>query len=476
MASQRILRAAAFAPYAWIGAVLLAVATFAFPQTDDFCTFGRLFTHSGGNPFAETWNLYQHWTGRYASSFLVAAVGWLSSVVPFPLQWVYAGSLAAMIAVHVLACVVFGKLVAAPGRVNLPFAAVVAAAGLVLMPSKLEGLFWVTGAAVYFAGVACLLVLMQRLGEDREPSAKPGPPWPEMALIAACVGFNEFIALALGAFLALRILAFARTRAHAWENAALLATYAAAFGFSVLAPGNFARDASIAVPRHDPVLALELAQRSFDLLATALVRPNASLLSLMLLGSLAAGWLAGPERWRKPGHAWRFLPAPLVLLASLPMHLLVYSFLSGEETPGRIINQALLLALSGACLLAAWAGTWLASLRPVRDPRPALAIVLLTGLWFLSSPQVRQLSATARDFGATWRAEQQQRNQALLAAARGGAATVVVPAFSPEGNSPPLLQGADIGSDPAGWVNLCVAGFYRVPSVSLAPPPAAPAP
>lgn len=461
-----VLEGLAWAPFAWIVLVFLLAATYAFPQTDDFCTFGRLFQTSGGNPFAETWYLYQHWTGRYASSFAIAAVGWLSSVVPAPLQAVYAASLVAMILAFVASCVALSRLVPRGAAPNLPFAALLACAGLVLMPSKLEGLFWVTGAAVYFIGSALLFWLMQRLGPDRDP-AREGLPWLEAALVIACVGMNEFLALALGAFLVLRMALFARTRAYARDNAILFGTFAAALAFSVFAPGNFARDAGIAATRHDLGLTIDLAHRSLYFFGAAFVGPNALLLLLVLAAAFVAGWVAAPERWRAPGHAARFLPAPLVLLASFPMHLVVYSFLSGEETPGRILNQALLLMLAGALLLSAWAGGWLATRKPAPRPRAAHVLMLLAGIGLLASPQFRQLSTTVRDFGQTWRTQQVDRHQRLVAAARGAPQPVAVPAFTSEGASPPLFQGADIGTDPAGWVNQCVASFYGVPAVQL---------
>lgn len=464
--SAGALRAIAFAPYFWILLVFLLAATYAFPQTDDFCTFGRLFQGSGGNPFAESWYLYQHWTGRYASSFVIAAVGWLSSVVPAPLQWVYAGSLVAMMLAFAASCVALSRLVARGKGFNLSFAALLACSGLVLMPSKLEGLFWLTGAAVYFIGTALLFLLMQRLGTDREAS-RGRLPWVDVALVIACVGINEFLALALGAFLALRIAVFARARAYARENAILVATFAAALAFSVFAPGNFARDAGIVTTRHDIGLTIDLAMRSMQFFAAAFLRPNALLMALALAAAFLAGWAAAPERWRTPGHAARFLPAPLVLLASFPMHLFVYSFLSGEETPGRIVNQALVLLVAGALLLSAWAGGWLATRKRLADPRAAHVVFLLAGIWLLSSPQFRQVSTTARDFGQTWRTQQSERHQRLVAIARSAPQVVSVPAFSSEGASPPLFQGSDVGPDPSYWINQCVASFYGVPAVQL---------
>ena len=90
-------RVLATVPYVLALLVVLYAARYGFPQTDDYCTFGRLVRQHDANPFVETWHLYMNWTGRYTSSFLVAAVGTLTTLLPLSVHAVYAGMLALMI-------------------------------------------------------------------------------------------------------------------------------------------------------------------------------------------------------------------------------------------------------------------------------------------------------------------------------------------------------------------------------------------
>lgn len=471
---SRTLALASVTPYLWIGAVLLYATSFAFPQTDDFCTFGRLFKISGGNPFAEAAYLYHHWTGRYSSSFLVAAVGWLTSVVPLPMQWVYAASLAALVSVYAWSCLALSRTASRDGSVNLPLAALMASATLVLMPSKLEGMLWVTGASVYSAGIACFFFLMRSIALDRfidRDIERHTYSWRSLALIVAAVGFNEFLALAVGGYLALRIVLFARTQAYLKQNIAYFSIYLASMAISILAPGNFERDASIATARHGVQAAMTMSWHSFTIFLDMHILPHKALLAMLCSGAFAAGWLTGRARPSASVAPSRFLSVPMALIASFPMHLLVYSYLSGEETPGRIINQAYMMALAGTCLLLAWVGTrvTLRSLR-MQGAAPAFGVVLSAGLWLLSSPQFTQVSMVTRDFGPIWRSEQIKRDQELVNSAR-----LQLPArvesFSPEGSTPPLFQGADAGPDTANWINQCISQFYQVPSLEVIVPP-----
>lgn len=470
-APSLLFRVGSMVPYAWIAAIILFAITYAFPQTDDFCTFGRLLRISKGNPFLETWYLYQNWTGRYTSSFLVTLVGWFTAVIPAPIQWVYSASLALIIIMFGWGCFALSRLLSSTRAANLPTAAIIFAATIVLMPSKLESLLWVTGAAIYFAGIACLFFLFHSISTDvyieEQGNAKPTYSWKSLTLIAACVGFNEFIGLALGGFLVLRVLAFARSGEYLKQNIAYFAVFLGAFAFSVLAPGNFARDAGMTTARHDIGMAIPLALRSFDIFVEMHISPNKPLLGWVVLGSAGVGWLAG--RTSKCVRLMQFLPLPFTLIASLPMHFLVYSYLSGEETPGRIVNQAYPMALAGVCLFVSWGAAKLVSCRDSAGTFLAYSVVLLAGLFLLSSAQFKQVATVTRDFGPTWRKQQLERHRLLVAASRNRTTAVLAP-FAQEGSTPPLLQGTDMNADTSNWVNRCVADFYGVPEVQVLAP------
>lgn len=446
-------------PYLWIGLVLVAAVAYAFPQTDDYCTFSRLYFHSHHNPLRETWYMYENWTGRYSASFVVAAVGWLASVSPMPLQWVYAGSLAIFLGLLFWASVRATQLVHEGQQANVPLAAIMFAAITLLMPSKLEGLFWLTGVAVYSFGIIVLPLLWYSILRDGTEGRNFS--YRSLAYIVIAVGFNEFIGLALGVFLALRLIPSLKAPGWFQRNLAYLTTYVVAFAATVLAPGNFVRDATISTQRHDLSSALQLSIQSAVAFTNAHITPYWGTLAGLSIAAVAAGWLM-----RSPSHERRnWWPASLALIASFPMHLLVYSFLTGEQTPGRVINQAYAMALMGYLIALAWAGARLAARKPAEARWPAALIITGFGLCMMASPPLRNIAITTRDFGPIWRAEQVQRHNALLFAGLG--ATASVPPLSRELSASPILRGADVTSDPHYWINTCVADYYQLKSIVL---------
>lgn len=464
--SSRALRWVALLPYLWVVAVVAVAITHAFPQTDDFCTFGRLFRSSGGNPFAETWSLYLHWTGRYSASFAVAVTGWLAGISPLPFQWTYAGVLLAFLVLFLLACMQASRMLAARGAVNLPLAMILCAAVLALMPSKLEGATWLTGAAVYMLSVSFALLAFRAV-EQSTASGRTGDLLLSSSLLAVTVGFNELVALVVGAWLVVRLPSQRHDRGRMNRSLLHLGVFAIFFGASVLAPGNFVRDATMATPRHDLAQAFALARESYQLIVSELIQPNAWALALLFAAAAAAGAIV--YRGDTPRRARDFVPLAVALLVALPLHLVVYSFLTGERIPARVLNQALALALVGTLLAASWlGGRWSARLRAAGDRR-LLWIVLVAGVVLVAGAPFRYLATTTRDFGPIWQAHQEARHQALIAARVQGISHPALKPLPSERVSTPVLSGADITADPENWINRCVADFYGVERVALAP-------
>src|SRR4249919_2979696 len=291
------LRIASFAPYVLICLAVVTATFYAFPQTDDYCTFGRLFSHSGGNPLLETWYLYKNWSGRYSSSLIVALGGWLSSVTPFPLHVVYSVCLAILVAMFALGCAAVSRVTSASRRRNPALALIIFSSTMVLMPSKLEEYLWLSGAAVYFAGISVLLYTLKLLTDRQASSEAPAQQydWPLLCLIVICVGFNELLALALGGYLVLATAIGALHGDRVKRNIKYFLAFGAAFLVTVLAPGNFARDAGIAVNRHDVLQAATLALSSLSLFKDALLETNAILLCVLLIAAACTGWLLAGE-------------------------------------------------------------------------------------------------------------------------------------------------------------------------------------
>lgn len=469
--SAPIWLAVALSPYVWVAATLAFGATYTFMQTDDFCTIARLYANSGFNPFVETWYMYLNWSGRYSAHFGVAAVGWIASIAPARLQSVYAASLLAFMVVFAIACWRTNRLVWRGKTSNALLGTSIFAATLALMPSQLEGLFWLTGAAVYSFGIASLLLMMSSLvaEEDQLLEGKgtlARSLW-SMALIIVTIGFNEFLGLMAGMYLALRFLTHLRAHgggiAFRW-NVPYLVVFAISLAVTVLAPGNFVRDSTISTERHDLAGSLGLAMTSLLHFLQSHVLPHVLLLSGLAIAAALAGWISGAQR--RPLRD--VLPTLLTLLLGFPLHLWVYTYLTGEAVPGRVLNQAYALALIGTYLGSAWIGTYVATRRAPASDRPALALVAIFGIALVASPQFRASATSIRDYGPTWESQQAQRH-ALLKGAHG-AQSVTVPPIAPERGSPRIFQGADVGTDRSYWVNRCVAQYYGLGSIVIEQP------
>jgi hypothetical protein len=460
-----MVRAIALAPILWLALVFLYGTFVSFPQTDDFCTFSRLFNPQTGTPLKDAWYMYLHWSGRYTSMFLISAAGWLAGIMPSPMYVAYSLALMLLILIFAAGCLTSTRLLSATRTANIPVAAIAFAASMMLMPSRLEGIFWLTGAIIYVTGVAVLLILSRSIIRDdriEERSEGATCSWTSLILIVGCVGFNELLALSLGEFLVLRAIFYARGKVHLKQNITYAVVYLGAFVTTVLAPGNFTRDAGSLVPRHKIGIALNLAMASFSQFIHSHIVPNATLLTFLLLGAGLITWAIKPPRVARAAHV---LPLPLTLITALPLHLVVYSFLTGEAAPGRIINQCYVMVLVGLCLLTGWAGMRIAQTTPnTGSPRLAWPTLFVIGIICLSTDQFGYVTSALRDFGPTWRAQQIQR-MAILWGSKGR--TVTLAPFSPEGSTPPILQGADIDSDPSNWINRCVSNYYGLKDVRL---------
>lgn len=460
-------------PYFWVAAAFLYAAFFAFAQTDDFCTFGRLLWRQGANPLLETWHLYLNWTGRYSSTLVVTLCGWLIAIAPVGEHWVYSGYVAALMLALAAALHGAQRLIGDGGGGRWLPALILFAFVLVLTPSKLEGLLWMTGAAVYTLGVAALL--WQALEMQRDLRSAPtgwGVSWRSLLAIFLVSGFNELLALSAGGMIVLVAIAY-RERRYWPQHLAYLAVFLASLLVTTLAPGNFARDSLSQAVRHDVSLALRLAWESLDLFWTTRLSLEGTLVIYFAGASLAAGLWLGRVRGVLAGSFRRLWPLLVALLVALPLHALVYSFLTGEAMPGRIVNQAYVMGLVGLGLFSSWLGLRLAASWGRRVP--ATAVVLVLGLVLVTSAPYRSFAVVIREDAPGWRSEQLAR-QALLQQARVlKQARVTLPPFSDRPALVSVLQGGDALADPAYWVNSCLAGYQRVPEIVVeAPTPAAP--
>lgn len=457
-------RALVFTPYAWITLVLLLTTLYTFLQTDDFCTFARLHRSSGDNPLIETWHMFTGWTGRYSASFTVAFVGWLSQILPTPLQQTYALALAFFIAAFGFTCIRLPILILEKKQRSLPLGLICLATILSLMPSKLEGIFWLTGVAVYSIGLITLLLLFQSIATDTDSENERSFSYRTVFLIILTVGFNEFIGIAVGVFLALRFFFYARTRIHLKQNVVYFCTFVASFTATIFAPGNFVRDATITKPRHQFRAATDLSIQSLLDFYNSQIAPSLAVLILLLLAAFVLGWLLQEQ----PRKTSQVAPTILTLLGSFPIHFWLYAFLTGEAIPGRVINQAYAMALLALLLAATWYGTRQAEKRSNTVLRPyAYTLILVAGCALVASEHVRNLTRVTWEFGPTWRSEQVERDGGMRSLSSQAYSAAWVRPFSDESSSAPIFQGADVTIDKTNWINTCVADFYQVQSVQL---------
>jgi len=460
-----MLGVAARLPYLWITFLFTYVCFFAFPQTDDFCTFGRLFNVHDGNPFIEAWYLYLNWTGRYSASFFTATVGWLASVSPWQLYVTYSISLACLILLFYVACNAAVRAVQANTTSSINAAPVMYVLCLLLMPSKVEGLYWLTGSVVYFASTSVLLITVclvtNELAENTKKIFTKQLVFTSFAILV-CVGFNEFVAVTLGIWMVWYCITIFHNKSARKRIFTVLVSYFGSLGLSLLSPGNFHRNAELAVARHNIPQSMVLTMHGVHEFVSLRVLPHVPILIGAFVTCAIIGYSFG-GRVREGSR--RALALPVTLILSFPIHLFIYAFLTGESAPGRVFNQVYPMAIVGACLLSTLVGSAIGRIGDV-ERRPAIgaAALLFLGIACVSSTPMVTLASVARNFGPTWRSEQIQRNT-FLESTRSPTPSVV--ALS-KGHDPwHILEGADITDDASNWINQCVADYYHLRSVRL---------
>lgn len=445
-------RILASTPFIIVVVIAAVAATYGYPQTDDYCSWGRLDSTFGGNAFADTWNFYFTWAGRYSAIFIINFVWVIGVSLPIPLQAMYAIALLfGMLFVLVASYLVTYSSLARPGKI---VALVIAAGCMAIMPSKLEGLIWLSGAVVYTFGAASLLAVIGSVSRDRSRVN-----WLSIALIILACGFNEFIGLGVGIFLCCRAILLWRQMEFRTQSIVYVGVFIVAFLVSVAAPGNFARDATVAASKHDIIGSIVMAAGSLDLIITHLVKPNSWQIIALVVAAFLSGW------GNQPSRDWRvFAASSTALFSSLPLHLFLYPFLLGEPVAGRSLNEATILVLAGTLLVAAWLGAYASTRMKFHAPVSLLnGVIFVTGLVVWLSPATQQYTTAIRDYGPQWKSAQEQRH-AILVSSSGD---VVVPALPKETAWPPVFLGTDLQEDPGYWVNRCTANFYGLDSVAV---------
>ena len=445
----------------------LALGWFNQPFWDDFghAAQARRYGVWGAQQY-----LYQHWTGRYFSSWLLTAAnpltyGWVAGLRLVPLLALGGLGLALLLALRGLGGRALGW------RRALGGAAALLLALLYTLPGPYSAFYWFASAAIYQVGTVLLVLLplaTWRAGQASGWVARAG--WYGLATLcaAALAGTNE-LTLLLAAWLlaAGTVLAYRRT---GWAGArpwlGLLAVALAGGAVLLAAPGNavrLAQDAPPAPPAWWWVLARAAAQTALFLteprqLTALLVLPG-------LLAPLACRARRHPAAPRLP-LGWGLG----IMGGGVTLSMLALSWVAWGYPATRVLNLLWAWTLLGT-LLALWLAL---PSGPVGQPGPLLRqlrapLLLYAALLLLGGPERaawRELLTNA----PAWRRQQLARQAALATAARIGVRQVrLAPVWGvhPQGI---LVLGETLDTAARARPNQDAAAYYGLDSVRLRRP------
>lgn len=451
-------------------AIFAALAAFAVPQADDFC-YAAVVRSDGliGGALA----FYHDWTGRIAATLLIMLPWAAADATGVDVVQVYrAAGLALLALAAVPAALAARRLWPKAG----PAATTAIAATLLYClianaRSPRDLFYWLPGAVTYAVPgllVAVLLVvLLTAAAEDRRVSLPAAVGLCLLALTAAAG--NEFT----GAMIATVAVAslWARRGGGPLQpvlHAGLLVAAAAGLLVQVLAPGTATRTAAATVAAGTGDLPGALLWGPVYFTNYLVLRVDApGVLGWLLLAGLITVWhdrRHGRPHPPRPDLVW--LPLAVFVAAGVAAFAAGYYGI-GSMLPARAQNQVHLVGLFALTLAtAAFVRSRHPALRAWRSRLPwatprRLAVVAV--VLILLSPQsiraVYELIAEAPAYAAA----QEGRFARLAAAGNGPVAVAPLPA------RPRHLHMEDLRPDPAHWVNRCVADYYGIETVVVAP-------
>jgi hypothetical protein len=463
-----------------IVALLIALASHGYLGSysryiaDDFCTAGFLRRDGFWGSQAH-W--YQTWSGRYAFTFLInvahlagprltpwlpglSVICWASALIVFFRAWEALGmGRGRWLPITILPLLVL----------TLAFRGA---------PNIYQSLYWQTGMLTYcvplIIGTLYLAWLRGGIGKTAG-GARVG--WASALLSAGVAfvagGFSEtFVslqtgALAIGLLGAVAVLRGPRRAGAARLLAAGLAGSLVAMIVVVVAPGN---DVRLSLMPDPPGVWALLRQTLYDLYiyiyAVAKHQTSALVLALafpillaFMFGHLPeAGTSGGAGRWRLSILAIPPLTAWMVLIPFAPSE---YAISSYPDDRVMITQQYILF---GGLVMWSWCvGRWAAASVRSRSTRPALwgallfvpTLAMLSWLAAGSIQRVVEETPVYREYASFW----DRRDRVLREAAAQPPGIHAVASLRHMGGL------AEIGDDPAEWVNHCIALTYDVDGV-----------
>jgi hypothetical protein len=456
-----------------LGAILvpfLAACLFAHPIADDF-----IYASNGRVGFWGAWlREYAGWNGRYASNALL-----LSTPLTFGSLAGYRLAAAVMLMSTIAASYLFVRALAGRGLTRQEALACSLTLSVLYFsqtPSLAESVYWYTSAAVYQAPLVLVLLHLSLVIRYAAGSPVSGVR-PTMGdrlslalaavLLIAVAGFNEVIMLMM------LVLYGALWVRSLREGGSLSSLYGGLFALTVacglgvlLSPGNAARQSMY--PTHHQI------SRSLGMTALQTLRftsvwasSGALLLATVLFVPLADALVR--RHLPEPRRAARYLRLSLTgLLLVVPIAVFPAYWETGILGQHRTVNTAFFAFL---ILWFVTVAMWLASgTRPANavklfgyQVRLPLAVLLLTSLALTGNSYVVGFDLISGRFAAFDR--EMDRREATLEACRDRRqATCDIEAIHVR---PASFYVVDVSPDPANWVNVSYARYFKVSEVRL---------
>ncbi|WP_143069818.1 DUF6056 family protein [Hymenobacter actinosclerus] len=474
LASRQLIRLITAPAAEWLMLCLcllpfLLISAFNHPTDDDFqaAVLARRYSFWQSIQF-----YYQHWTGRYTSSFLYGLVYeapsldcWLLALRLAPIALLLALVSALYFAIGGLGYTFSASL---KGRLSL-YGTLLYLCGTPLVASAL---YWYNGAAVYTSGLVLGLVLIGLIGRSIQTTHRIRQAgWGIGAAISGVllVGTNELmIPVALGGVI---LWMLAQTKKNSiWPVVVLVASGLGA-AVAIAAPGNFARADKVQAGLPFVYRAGIIGGKSLYLTASHLAAwvSNGALLAATIL---FLWWLQPRQRVGVPS---RWLGAAIAGAVGMVL-LTIPTLWATNDVPARVWNVVyFLFLLCWFALVAAAASqwalpvSWRVSRRAGRGARVVWLAFLVAG--YSSAVHVAYVDLA---FKAPQYHKAQLQRYALLGRLRqAGQLSASVPALLPnEYQYPATLFLHELEPFPQDIANEGVAAYFGLDSVRIKAPPA----
>lgn len=459
--AEVVLLIAAIVPF-------VALAFFAHPQTDDFCS-AAMVRDLGFTASMTQW--YMGWTGRFFA-IVMMNVGPLSFGSFTVYKLVPVGLLAGLF----LSLLWFGREIvsrAIPLSVVARATLLVFAIYLYLLAAPAEALFWYTGAIIFtLATILVLVGAAAAIRGGRSSSTKAAWGWATVSGLAtfAAGGSNEIALLLLTLGLSVVVWRAYRSHMRRWTPWLLpLALTLAAGVIDVLAPGNLRRaEVTSGLTSVIGPLAGSAVFAAATILRWLSAGPVLVALLIALISGVAASRHSGADIAFR-GTSWH---VPIVVAAfGVWLSFFFTHWASGfalrPGPPSRVVDVTLLFfllaALVGAFMMGVQVLGRFRSLSTKLVPQTRwLTLLLALMLFGRGNVRVAWLDLVSGRAAAYDR--DLHERYALLESARRENVAAVLPPLT---RVPEALHVRDITTDPADWRNSCYARYWGVPEVRL---------